>query len=366
MKLLGLWGSLIAVFGVLLISLMLFLNTTLSHLIGRNSWLAKIIVFINSIFSRIFNLFRRSKKEEETIEEQVQEEPEEEIVESEAEDEDAGFIRKKIGAFKEKDGSDLMALAKASDKKKKDEEPGWKQSNVQIDIPFDLLTTKAGKAIGGDIKNNLEIIKRTLENFGIPVEMGEVSVGPTVTQYTFKPADGVKLSRITTLNNDLLGLAARIDRIEEPIPGKSVVGIEVPNQAKAIVGIKEILSDPTFTNRKSNLMMALGKDVSGKAWLDDLAKMPHLLVAGATNSGKSVCLNAIIVSLLYQNNPDDLKFIMVDPKRVELTVYNGIPHLLTPVITDVSKTINALKWCLNEMDRRFEILAKAGRRNIKL
>lgn len=366
LKLLGLWGSLVSVFGILLISLMLLLNTTLSHLVGRNSWFAKLLVFINSIFSSLFGLFKRSEKEE-VIEEQVEEEQVEESQEiEEGEDEETGFSKKKVGAFKEKEEPGFMAVAKVLDKKKKEEEPVWKQSNVQIDIPMDLLTTKAGKAIGGDIKSNLEIIKRTLENFGIPVEMGEVSVGPTVTQYTFKPADGVKLSRITTLNNDLaLALAAHPIRIEAPIPGKSVVGIEVPNQAKAIVGMKEILSDPTFTNRKSNLMMALGKDVSGKSWLDDLAKMPHLLVAGATNSGKSVCLNAIIISLLYQNNPDDLKFIMVDPKRVELTVYNGIPHLLTPVITDVSKTINALKWCLNEMDRRFETLAKVGKRNIQ-
>lgn len=363
-KLLGLWGSLVSVFGVLLISLMLLLNTTLSHLIGRNSWFAKLIVFINSIFSKFFGLFKREKKDE-VVEEQVEEEQEEEQQEEiEEEEEETGFSKKKIGAPKEAPG--FMSVAKVLEKKKKEDEPVFKQSNVQIDIPMDLLTTKAGKAIGGDIKTNMEVIKHTLENFGIPVEMGEVSVGPTVTQYTFKPADGVKLSRITTLNNDLaLALAAHPIRIEAPIPGKSVVGIEVPNQAKAIVGMKEILSDATFTNRKSNLMMALGKDVSGKSWLDDLAKMPHLLVAGATNSGKSVCLNAIIVSLLYQNNPDDLKFIMVDPKRVELTVYNGIPHLLTPVITDVSKTINALKWCLNEMDRRFETLAKVGKRNIQ-
>jgi S-DNA-T family DNA segregation ATPase FtsK/SpoIIIE len=198
------------------------------------------------------------------------------------------------------------------------------------------------------------------------VDMGEVSVGPTVTQYTFKPAEGVKLSRITTLNNDLaLALASHPIRIEAPIPGKALVGIEVPNQTKAIVGLREIIDSIKFKSSGNNLDVALGKDVSGECWNYDITRMPHLLVAGATNSGKSVCLNALIVSLLYKNNPDDLRFIMVDPKRVELPIYNGIPHLLTPVITDVPKTINALKWCLNEMDRRFETLSKSGKRNIQ-
>ncbi|MCX6799854.1 MAG: DNA translocase FtsK, partial [Candidatus Falkowbacteria bacterium] len=153
--------------------------------------------------------------------------------------------------------------------------------------------------------------------------------------------------------------------IEAPIPGKALVGIEIPNQKKALVSLREILTDPSFKKTEGNLVIGLGKDVAGKVWVDNLAKMPHVIVAGATNSGKSVCLNTIIVSLLYRNNPDELRFIMVDPKRVELTVYNDIPHLLCPVITDVAKTINALKWCLNEMDKRFEYLSKKGKRNIQ-
>jgi len=242
----------------------------------------------------------------------------------------------------------------------------WPKKRIKIDLPIELLNNKFSKAVGGDIEANAEKIKKTLEKFGIGVEMGETKVGPTVTQYTFRPAEGVKLSRITTLNNDLsLSLAAHPIRIEAPIPGKSLVGVEVPNKAKAIVGLREILDDDNFKKRKNNLMISLGKDVAGTVWLYDLTKMPHLLVAGATNSGKSVCLNAIIISLLYQNNPDDVRFIMVDPKRVELPTYNGIPHLLTPVITDVNKTINALKWCLNEMDRRYDLLNKSGKRNIQ-
>ncbi len=238
-------------------------------------------------------------------------------------------------------------------------------SRKKIDLPLDLLDDQSEKPTSGDIKTQMNIIQKTLENFGINVEMGDISVGPTVTQYTLKPADGVKLAKITSLHNDLsLALAAHPIRIEAPIPGKSLVGVEVPNQKVAAVNLKEILRSQEFKQRKTNLTVALGKDVSGKVWAADLGKMPHLLVAGSTGSGKSVCLNTVIISLLYQNSPDDLRFIMVDPKRVEFTVYNGIPHLLTPVITDTVKTVNALKWVIGEMDRRFELLSKRGKRDI--
>jgi len=242
----------------------------------------------------------------------------------------------------------------------------WKNTGINIDIPINALSGGREKPKSGDIKSNTEIIRSTLKNFHIPVEMGEVAVGPTVTQYTFKPTEGVKLSKITGLGNDLaLALAAHPIRIEAPIPGKSLVGVEVPNEIKAIVTLRELLKSREYKDRDNNLMVALGEDVSGKPWLYNLAKMPHLLVAGATNSGKSVCLNTIIVSLLYQNTPDELRFIMVDPKRVELPIYDGIPYLLTPVITDVDKTVNALKWCLKEMDRRYELLQKKRKKNIQ-
>jgi len=236
---------------------------------------------------------------------------------------------------------------------------------TKIDLPLDLLDGRTTTPKGGDIKANLAIIQKTLENFGIKAEMGDAQVGPTVTQYTLKPAEGVKLSRITSLSDNLaLALAAHPIRIEAPIPGRSLVGIEVPNQATAIVPLRDILISEAFKNRKSNLMVALGKDVMGKPWLAELDKMPHLLIAGATGSGKSVCINTVILSLLYQNGPGDLKLIMVDPKRVELPIYNGIPHLLTPVITDVKKTINALRWSIMEMEKRFDILSQARCRNI--
>ncbi|KKS13291.1 MAG: cell division FtsK/SpoIIIE, partial [Candidatus Magasanikbacteria bacterium GW2011_GWA2_41_55] len=232
-------------------------------------------------------------------------------------------------------------------------------------LKLDLLSSMRSKPTSGDIKANLFTIQKTLENFGIVVEMGAVQVGPTVTQYTLKPADGVKLSRLTALQNDLaMALAAHPIRIEAPIPGKSLVGIEVPNQKAALVSLRELLETPEAREQRGNLMVALGKDVSGKPWFGDLSILPHLLIAGATNSGKTVCINAILLSLLLQHTPETLRFILVDPKRVELPNYNGIPHLLTPVITDVQKTVNALRWTIGEMERRFELLSKAGRRDI--
>ncbi len=232
-------------------------------------------------------------------------------------------------------------------------------------LSLDLLEDRVGKPTSGDIEANMEKIRKTLQNFGIEVEMGTVNVGPTVTQYTLAPAEGVKLSQITALANDLaLALAAHPIRIEAPIPGKSLVGIEVPNQVVATVGLKEILQSEVFKKRASNLTVAIGKDVAGSAFVADIDRMPHLLIAGATGSGKSVCINSIIVSLLYTNSPDDLKFIIIDPKRVELASYNDIPHLLTPVVTDVNKTINALKWVVAEMDRRYQILSVSGKRNL--
>lgn len=236
----------------------------------------------------------------------------------------------------------------------------------KIDLPLELLDTQQSKPTSGDIKSSSEIIRRTLSSFGIDVEMGEVNVGPTVTQYTLKPSEGIKLSQITTLHNDLaLALAAHPIRIEAPIPGRALVGIEVPNHKIAVVGLKEILQSQEAKTRKSNLMLALGKDVSGKPWLADLARMPHLLIAGSTGSGKTICINAIIMSLLYQNTPETLKLLLVDPKRVELPVYNGINYLITPVITEVKKTVNALKWAIVEMERRFEVLSDARKRDIE-
>ena len=254
------------------------------------------------------------------------------------------------------------------------EEPAIKQKPykksqgdyVYTPPPISLLERDSGKPNVGDIKANSNIIKRTLANFGIEVEMDEVTVGPTVTRYSLKPAEGVKLSKIITLKNDLsLSLAAHPLRIEAPIPGKSLVGIEVPNRTKSTVGLATLLSDEKFTGAMKPLTVALGKNIAGRATFSNLAKMPHALIAGTTGSGKSVTIHTIINSLLYRNGPDILRFIMIDPKRVELTLYKGIPHLLTPTITDPKKTILALKWATKEMERRYNILEAEGARDIE-
>jgi len=234
-----------------------------------------------------------------------------------------------------------------------------------IPPPLDLLESDKGKPSSGDIKANANIIKRTLQNFGIDVEMDEISIGPSVTQYTLKPAEGIKLSRITALQNDLsLALAAYPLRIEAPIPGKSLVGIEIPNTTKTIVGLATLLAEEIFKKSINPLLIPLGRDVTGNAIFGNLGKMPHLLVAGATGTGKSIFIHSLIISLLYRNGPESLRFIMIDPKRVELTTYNKIPHLLTPVITDSKKAILTLKWACKEMERRYEVLMQSGTRDI--
>lgn len=238
--------------------------------------------------------------------------------------------------------------------------------NVDWKLPSTtLLEKQVGKAQSGNTDETRRIIVDTLKYFGIEVEPGETLVGPAVTQYTFRPKVGVKLSKITTLSNDLaLALAAHPIRIEAPIPGKSLVGIEVPNKTKAMIRLRQLLESPAFKNRTSNLTVALGQNVSGELICADLAKMPHILIAGATNSGKSVCVNTLLLSLLYANSPADLQLILVDPKRVELSLYRGIPHLKTDVIVDNAKVVNVLKWAVAEMERRYKLLESAGSRDI--
>ncbi len=231
--------------------------------------------------------------------------------------------------------------------------------------PVDLLEDEGAMPVTGDIKANAVIIQKTLENFGIPVEMSEVNIGPAVTQFTLKPATGVKLAKITALQNDLsLALAVHPIRIEAPIPGKSLVGIEIPNHKSMVVRLKGMLQSFDQSEQKNFLNIGLGKDVSGRSVWATLTKMPHLLIAGATGSGKSVAINSMIINLLYQHSPEILRFIMVDPKRVELTLYNGIPHLLTPVVVEPKKVVSALKWSVSEMERRYTALSEKGVRDI--
>ncbi len=231
--------------------------------------------------------------------------------------------------------------------------------------PISLLEGDSGKPGVGDIKANANVIKRTLQNFGIDVEMDEISIGPSVTRYALKPAEGVKLSKILGLQNNLsLALAAHPIRIEAPIPGKSLVGIEIPNTVKTKVGLGTLLQHDDYQKSELPLLFALGKGISGKSYFGNLAKLPHLLIAGTTGSGKSITIHVILTSLLYRNSADNLRFIMIDPKRVELTQYNKIPHLLTPVITDAKKAILSLKWAAKEMDRRYNLLEKHSVRDI--
>lgn len=231
--------------------------------------------------------------------------------------------------------------------------------------PLSLLQSSAEKPTTGDLRANANIIKRTLESFGISVEMGEISIGPKVTRYTLKPAEGVKLSRITALGQDLaLALAAHPIRIEAPIPGKSLVGIEVPNKTAALVRLGNLMGYGEFA-ASGSLGIALGRDVTGEPVFANIEKMPHMLVAGATGSGKSVSIHSLIVSLLYKNSPATLRLILIDPKRVELSVYEGLPHLVSPVITENKKAVGVFRWAINEMERRYELLLQSGSRDVK-
>ncbi len=232
--------------------------------------------------------------------------------------------------------------------------------------PLSLLEKDRGKASVGDIKENANTIKRTLQNFGITVEMDEIAIGPSVTRYALKPAQGVKLSRIVGLQNELaLDLAVESIRVEAPIPGKSLVGIEIPNESKSMVGLGSLLGSDEYTKNPNPLLIALGKGISGKALYVNMAKLPHLLIAGTTGSGKSSTIHAVIQSLLFRNSPYDLKLIMIDPKKVELTLYNDIPHLYTPVITTAKKTIQTLNWAVQEMERRYDILEAESEQDIR-
>ena len=351
LKIMGIWATTVVLVALLLISLLIVFSTSFNRIIESGG-------IVGAIFRKPKEILQKMKGA-------LTQPKEEKSFESEESDSQSFSTREvAASAVLPKESSVESPVSESRNKEQLTIFP--KSRRPKIDIPLDLLESSSTTPTSGDIKMNREKIERTLANFGIEVEMGETNVGPTVTQFTLKPAEGVKLSQIVTLQNDIaLALAAHPIRIEAPIPGKSLVGIEVPNQKVAIVKLKEILQSDTFKERKSELSVALGNDVGGKSWIANLDAMPHLLIAGATGSGKSVCINTIIISLLYQNSPDNLKFILIDPKRVEFTVYNGVPHLLTPVITEVDKTINALKWIVGEMDRRFRLLSQSGKRDIR-
>ncbi len=368
----GYWGALLILIGLLLASIIFLFNTSLAQIVAVHKkfflvlgWLGKHVV-----------LFFASFKKSDAVKFKIKGDYETTVPPSEAAEELVGDQTNVDDETEEARIFQHKNVLKKTHSEEKDPPDSEEPAEEKISIhkppvvyknvpPIDILRASKSKPTSGDIKANAETIKDTLQNFGIEVDMGEVRVGPTVTQYSLKPSKGIKLTRITALANDLaLSLAAHPIRIEAPIPGQSLVGIEVPNQKVAVVTLRELLETQDYKTREHSMMIAIGKDVAGKVWLGDLPKMPHLLIAGATGSGKTVCINTIILSLLFQNTPETLRMIMVDPKRVELTLYNGIPHLLTPVITDAGKTINALKWTLGEMERRFDVLSTAGKRDI--
>ena len=239
-------------------------------------------------------------------------------------------------------------------------DPNWQPPSLE------LLERNESGADAGDTRQNAQIIHDTLSEFNIDVEMGDINVGPKVTQYTLRPPSGVKLTRITALETNIaLNLAAQSLRIEAPIPGQKAVGIEVPNRKAADVRLYGTLNSKQWKSAREQLSFAIGKDISGQVVVGELGKMPHLLIAGQTGSGKSVMINTLLSSLLYRNSPSDMKLILVDPKQVEMAPYEDIPHLLTPVITEPEKTISALKWAVNEMERRYKLLAAEKIRNIR-
>lgn len=350
-SLFGFWFGLILVISIAIISLVIVFDGSIK----------------SSHFKSLIGIFRKNKDEfedteyttnldHEENEDDYEEETYEDEIEEEHEDKQEQQIEKSTTlGFKSKKGNGLVFFAGNGLSKKEFVPP-----------PLSLLAKDSGKPGTGDIKANANIIRRTLHNFGIQVEMDEISIGPSVTRYALKPAEGVKLARIVALQQDLsLALAAHPLRVEAPIPGKSLVGIEIPNTTKTTVGLGTLLNDSSFKDAEKPLLVCLGKGITGMSHFSNLAKMPHMLIAGATGSGKSVTIHALVTSLLYRNSPDNLKFIMVDPKRVELTLYNNIPHLLTNVITDAKKAILALKWAAKEMDRRYDILEEHSSRDIE-
>lgn len=382
-SLLGDVATFIILLGLLFVGLFLWLKISFHDL----------LLFKNRAREMLEDEEEEEDDEVEFVEETENEDEGEEIQNDE---EEKGIFKKMKGTFKKKKDNEEpifdeqtneeevkqekeIVESEASDDKKEDKSPVdlenldtnqtllSKQRSYKVPtFPIDILEGGKGKPSAGDVDTNKHKIQKTLESFGISVQMSDVTVGPTFTQYTFRPAQGIKLSRITSLANDLaLALAVHPIRIEAPIPGKSLVGIELPNKQMATVRIKELLASKYFKRRKDDLNIVLGKAVNGHGFFESLPKLPHMMIGGATGSGKSVCINSILTSLLYRHSPNDLKLILVDPKKVELSMYNEIPHLLTPVITNTKKTVNALKWCVAEMERRYELLAQVNKRNVQ-
>jgi len=341
----------------------------LSYLVGElvTSILLFAVIMIGFFlfFNRGLSLPRRRTDDEIDLLEELEIEPLPEVVPENAVEEKGEEVpeepEKEKQSLANKLGSSLGVIKNTDDLVVKS------FSGPYIPPSLSLLSKDKGVAKAGDVKANSIIIKRTLKEFGINVEMDAVESGPAITRYSLKPAQGVRISRIVALQQELqLALKASTIRIEAPIPGKSLVGIEVPNAVRSMVGLASILKNPEYTDSPRPLLIALGKDVAGGVHFANIARMPHALIAGTTGSGKSVTIHNIIISLLFRNSPEQLRFILVDPKRVELTLYNGIPHLLTPVITEPKKALQSLSWAVKEMSRRYDILQTEGVQSLDL
>ena len=342
------------------------LEAPLTYLLG--SLVSGVLIFgfvlisVFLLFNTGLSLPRFSKKEmaeDEDADLEALDLPEEEEYETEEEMEDGEETEE------EKSSALSKTVAKLTKGKAGGDITVKNYSGTYAPPSLSLLNKEKGKAQIGDVKANANTIKRTLKEFGISVEMDAVESGPTITRYALKPAQGVRIAKIAGLQQELqLALKADTIRVEAPIPGKSLVGIEVPNQSRATVGLSSLLSTPEFTDSPHPLLAAMGKDVTGHVHFTNIARMPHGLIAGTTGAGKSVAIHNMIISLLYRNSPDQLRFILVDPKRVEMTLYNKIPHLLTPVITQAKKAIQALSWAVKEMERRYDILETEQVQNI--
>jgi len=348
-----------------------FLNGLMTHLVepGVAIFIYTVLILITilfviaktplALFRSIARIFHASKSKEDEqnakIMRQTEEAPE-----------------GKIKDLKVKSGVDVMdssgkkaqkiAPAKTDDKKSAlvaIADPNWKTP------PINLLEKKQSPADAGNIQQNALIIKNTLSEFGIDVEMEGANIGPRVTQYTMRPPSGVKLTKITTLDRDLsLNLAKDKIRIEAPIPGTRSVGVEIPNNKSADVGLRGILESSDWADSTAPLTFGVGKEISGQSVIGSLTKMPHLLIAGTTGSGKSVMMNALLTSLLYRNSPSDLKLVIIDPKQVEMVQYEDIPHLLTPIVNSIDKALSSLKWAVNEMERRYSLMSEERVKNI--
>ena len=348
------------------------ISLALSPLIGQLIFVAAVLIGIFMAFdlspATIWECLRARRErgaadeDEEAEEDEEGEEPAEAAV--------PRFRIRGVGGAAKPDPAQLQLDEERQQKEQEQQDLRRKQlkaaNKKYTPPPLELLASSSRQPEGGDIEANKDIIKSTLDNFNIAVAMGKAKVGPTVTQYTFRPDEGIRLSQITALQNDLArALKAHPVRIEAPIPNTDLVGIEIPNKEVALVRLRDLLASKEIKRSESPLTFALGRDVSGGAVASEIDRMPHLLIAGATNSGKSVSIHSILMSLLYRNSPSLLRLILIDPKRVELTAYNGIPHLWgEPVIVDTNKALNALKWVLREMDRRYKLLEESGSRNL--